>query len=77
MIKIGAQNDLFFTWINNISILNKLLKKNNSNHYLGKNSNISSFRIFDLSKRKSSPQTRIYHTLQNSFEKIYSILFQI
>ena len=69
LIKIGAKNDLIFTWINNISILNKLQKNNNSNHYLSKNNNISSFRIFDLSKRKSSPQTRLYHSLQNSFEK--------
>ena len=69
LIKIGEKNDLIFTWINNISILNKLQKNNNSNHYLSKNNNISSFRIFDLSKRKSSPQTRLYHSLQNSFEK--------
>ena len=69
LIKIGAQNDLIFTWINKTSILNKLKKKNNSINYLGNNNNTNCFRIFDITKRKSSPQTRIYHTLQNSFEK--------
>lgn len=66
LIKIGTYNDLMFSWIKNPSLINKL---KNYNDNLGYNANKNSSRIYDISKRKSSPQTRIYHRLQNSFEK--------
>lgn len=67
LIKNGLSNDLIFSWIQNSSILNKL--KNRSKNKDGLDAKSNNFKIYDISKRKSSPQTRIYHYLQNSFEK--------
>ena len=66
LIKNGTYNDLMFSWIKNPSLIKKL---KNYNDNLGYNANRNSSRIYNLSKRKSSPQTRIYHKIQNSFEK--------
>ena len=66
LIKNGTYNDLMFSWIKKPSIIKKL---KNYNDNLGYNTNKNSSRIYDLSKRKSSPQTRIYHRIQNSFDK--------
>ena len=66
LLKIGSYNDLFFSWIKDPYIINKL-KKMNENPGIGyKASNLI---IYDKNKRKSSPQTRLYHTLQDSFER--------
>ena len=72
LLKIGSYNDLFFSWIKDSTIINKLKKMNNQNLRIGdKTSNLI---IYDKNKRKSSPQTRLYHTLQDSFQrkKLYS-----
>jgi serine/threonine protein kinase len=66
LIKNGTYNDLMFSWIKNPSLIKKL---KNYNDNLGYNANRNSSRIYNISKRKSSPQTRIYHKIQNSFEK--------
>ena len=67
LIKNGLSNDLIFSWIQNSSILNKLKNRSKNKDILDAKS--SNYKIYDISKRKSSPQTRIYHYLQNSFEK--------
>ena len=75
LLKIGKSNDLAFTWINNVSILNELKKKNNNFKDLLINNYKSNYRIYEKSKRKSSPQTRLYHSIQNSlFFYIYHLL---
>ena len=58
LAKCGFSNDLLFSWIKDPKILFKLkhLKSTNKS-------------VIRLHKRKSSPQTRIYHSLRNSFEK--------
>ena len=66
LIKNGTYNDLMFSWIKNSSLIKKLKTFNDN---LGYNDNMNICRIYDLSRRKSSPQTRIYHRIQNSFEK--------
>ena len=70
LLKIGANNDLVFSWIKDKSILNKLKKMNNkAYHSPGATNRFRNFGFYDISKRKSSPQTRIYHSIQNSIEK--------
>ena len=69
--KIECKNDLLFSWINDKIIIKKL-KEMNSSHYIHseRERKKNPLQIYDMSKRKSSPQTRIYHTLQNSFERM-------
>ena len=57
LIKHGYSNDLIFSWINDYKIKDKLRKMNdNRNLTLG------------ISKRRSSPQTRLYNLLLKSSE---------
>ena len=67
LIKIGSYNDLFFSWIKDPTIINKLKKMNDKNLLLSNKT--SNFIMYDKNKRKSSPQTRLYHNLQDSFER--------
>ena len=62
LAKSGFSNDLIFSWIKEPQILFKLkhLKSIDKS-------------IMRLNKRKSSPQTRIYHSLRNSFAKTKSL----
>ena len=67
---MGYSNDLLFSWIEDKSIIKKLKEKTNrNNNDLGVGKKTDYLSLYDMSKRKSSPQTRIYHTLQNYFEK--------
>ena len=57
LMKYGYSNDLIFSWIEDSKIKDKLLQmKNKRNRNIG------------LPKRKSSPQTRLYHILLNTSE---------
>ena len=66
LIKNGTYNDLMFSWIKNPSLIKKLKKYNDN---LGYKAHLNISRLYDISKRKSSPQTRLYQRIQNSFEK--------
>ena len=69
--KMECKNDLLFSWISDKIIIKKLKEMSSSNNiYTEKGRKKNSLQIYDMSKRKSSPQTRIYHTLQNSFERM-------
>ena len=57
MIRHGYSNDLIFSWIEDSKIKDKLRQmKDKRNRSIG------------ISKRKSSPQTRLYHILLNTSE---------
>ena len=77
--KMECKNDLIFSWINDIIIIKKLKEMNSSQYnHTEKGKKKNSLQIYDISKRKSSPQTRIYHTLQKSFEKVrFNSLFNL
>ena len=65
LAKFGEYNDFLFSWINNLSAQNSRRNKRRS---LEKSFKSNYFAIYDKTKRKSSPQIRIYHILQNSFK---------
>ena len=68
LIKNGTYNDLIFSWIDDLPLIEKIKNINEVNN-LAYDHDIYNPGIYDISKRKSSPQTRIYRALQTSFEK--------